>query len=165
MTGNKIDYHSITNQKILGEFVARDVILNASLLVEDLLNANLLSIDDVENYYYYPCPECSDELKEVHNQDKDEIYYECENCDYQWDKENQPPEDQEAHEVYEWWFVTEWLYEKLKAQGEPVIKSNYGYLWGRGATGQAILLDGVMGEIAEDLEILEGQRYDWSKRG
>jgi hypothetical protein len=160
MTDNKIDYHSLTNQKILGEFVARDVILNASILVEDLLNANLLSIDDVENYHYPACPKCGGVMDEELTEANGEGWY-CKDCDYEQVEE---PEE-EAQEIYEWWFVTEWLYEKLKAQGEPIIKSNYGYLWGRGATGQAILLDGVMGKIAEDLEILEGQRYDWSKRG
>ena len=85
----------------------------------------------------------------------------CVGCDYEQEAE---PE-QEAQEIYEWWFVTEWLYEQLQAHGEAVINCGYGYLWGRGATGQAILLDSVMGEIAEDLEILAGQRNDWSTRG
>jgi hypothetical protein len=131
------------------------------VLVEDLLNADLLSMDDVENYHYFACPECGGIMKEVFTQDKQEFYYECRDCSNQ--EEEEP--DQEAQAIYEWWVITGWLYEKLKAQGEPVIKSNYGYLWGRGATGQAILLDGVMGKIAEDLEILAGQKNDWSKRG
>jgi hypothetical protein len=160
MTDKKIDYHSITNQKILGDFVARDVIMNASMLVEDLLNANLLSLDEIENYYSSVCPECGGVMNEVFNQDKQETYYECEACNNQ---EEEP--EQEAQEIYEWWFVTAWLYEQLKAHGEPVINCKYGCLWGRGATGQAILLDAVMGQITEELEILEGQRSDWSKRG
>ena len=160
MIDKNIDYHSLTNQKILGDFVARDVILNASMLVEDLLNANLLSLDEIENYYSSVCPECGGIIKEQLTEANGQGWY-CVGCDYEQEAE---PE-QEAQEIYEWWFVTEWLYEELKAHGEPVINSKYGYLWGRGATGQAILLDGVMGQIAEELEILEGQRSDWSKRG
>jgi predicted RNA-binding Zn-ribbon protein involved in translation (DUF1610 family) len=135
MTDNTIDYHSLTNQEILGEFVALHVILNASMLVDDLLNANLLSIDDVENHYYYPCPECGSEM--ILRDTKVVYRYFCTACDH---SQKEEPE-QEAQEVYEWWFVTEWLFEQLKAHGEPVINSRYGYLWGRGATGQAILLE------------------------
>ena len=169
MTDNNIDYHSLTNQKILGDFVARDVILNASMLAEDLFNANLLSVGDIQNYYYSACPECGGRMKEVFDQDAQDTYYECADCNNRQcidciNQEGEEPE-QKAQEVYEWWFITEWLYEQLKAHGEPVINCRYGYLWGRGATGQAILLDGVIGEIAEDLEILAGQRNDWSKRG
>ena len=168
MTDKNIDYHSLTNQKILGDFVARAVILNATLLAEDLFNADLLSIDEIENYYSAVCPECGGELEKLRQEDKHIVENEleddkwfCNNCDYVTAEE---PE-QEAQEIYEWWFVTEWLYEQLQAHGEPVINCGYGYLWGRGATGQAILLDSVMGEIAEDLEILAGQRNDWSTRG
>ena len=88
---------------------------------------------------------------------------ECGRLEYE-DIENYYSEsEKEPQEVYEWWFVSEWLFEKLKEQGEVVIDSRYGYLWGRCTTGQAILLDGVIGRIAENLEILEGQKNDWSK--
>jgi hypothetical protein len=36
-------------------------------------------------------------------------------------------EDQQ--EIFEWWFVSSWLYERLRDEGEPVINSDYGYLW------------------------------------
>ena len=51
-------------------------------------------------------------------------------------------EDQQ--EIYEWWFVSEWLFNQLQQTGEPVINSDYGYLWGRTCTGQAIFLDSVI---------------------
>jgi hypothetical protein len=136
-----MDYQSSTNQKILGEFVARDVTINASQLVTDLLGKGLLEYEDIENYYQ-PCGEC----------------VMCRAGDFNH------CEDTQAQEIYEWWFVTKWLYKKLKSHSEPVIYSPYGYLWGRCATGQAILLDGVIGRIAEDMEILEGQQNDWSKQ-
>ena len=52
-------------KKILGDFVARDVILNASMLVEDLFNANLLIVGDIQNYYSSACLECGGRMKEV----------------------------------------------------------------------------------------------------
>ena len=55
--------------------------------------------------------------------------------------------DRNFKEIYEWWFVTSWLYEKLKKHNEPVLDCDYGYLWGRTCTGQAISLDGVIEQI------------------
>jgi hypothetical protein len=152
-----MNYKSTTNQRILGDFVARDVLLLASVLVSDLMDKGLLSVEDIENAYYYPCPLCGEAMQD---HAKDLKMLSCTSC-----KLFDSPEDveQTPKEIYEWWFVTPYLYEKLQQKGEPVINSNYGCLWGRCATGQAILLDGVIGEIAEDMQILEGQQNDWSK--
>jgi hypothetical protein len=151
-----MNYKTKVNQRILGDFVGREVILLASVLVDDLMSKGLLSVEDIENAYYYPCPLCGGEME--HHQDLDMLS--CTSC-----KLFDAPKDVEpqAHEIYEWWFVTSYLYEKIKEKGEPVINSNYGYLWGRCATGQAILLDGVIGQIAEEMQILEGQQFDWNK--
>ena len=43
--------------------------------------------------------------------------------------------------------------------GEVVIDSEN--LWGRGSFGQSISLDWVIGDICKNLEILEGQNYEW----
>ena len=82
MTDNNIDYHSLTNQKILGDFVARAVILNASMLVEDLFNADLLSLDEIENYYIYECPKCGGVMDEELTEGNGEGWY-CSDCDYE----------------------------------------------------------------------------------
>lgn len=66
-------------------------------------------------------------------------------------------------EIYEHWIVSDWMGEKLREQGETVVGMLGFNLWGRGTTGQAILLDSVIGRIASEMEILEGQRNDWSK--
>lgn len=112
------------NQRILAKFVDREIIMLASSLVDDLLEKELISYDDYENYY---------------------------------DKDDEP------QEIFEHWFVTEYLYRKLKELGEPVIDSNYGYIWGRTTTGQSIALDSVIETIASDMEILDGQKYSWSE--
>ncbi len=67
--------------------------------------------------------------------------------------------EDEPQEIYEWWLVSSYLCEKLKAKGQPVIEEQN--IWGRCTTGQAILLDYVIGKIAQDMEILEGQKNEW----
>ncbi|PRY29760.1 hypothetical protein CLV58_12522 [Spirosoma oryzae] len=70
--------------------------------------------------------------------------------------------DPKYPEVYEWWMVDSWFAEKLKAKDEVIIEAYNNTYWGRQATGQAILLDNVIGEIASDMQILAGQANSWS---
>ena len=86
--------------------------------------------DDIENNEPRKCGECIGCTAE--NGDG-------EDCD-----------DAISPEVYEWWAVSPWLYEQLKAQGEPVIDT-FPHLWGRTTTGQAIALDGVISRIEQKL--------------
>lgn len=51
-------------------------------------------------------------------------------------------------EIYEWWVVTDWFAEKLKAKGEAILDQWGGPWWGRRTTGQAIYMDSVIQEIA-----------------
>jgi len=65
-------------------------------------------------------------------------------------------------EIYEHWIVYDSLAEKLKEKGE-VVKQILGLnIWGRTTTGQALNMDSVIFEIAKDMEILKGQKNDWS---
>lgn len=69
------------------------------------------------------------------------------------------------YEALEFWSVTGWFARKLEEKGESVGElSNLG-IWGRRTSGQAILLDTVVAEIALEMEILTGQKNDWSKSG
>lgn len=72
--------------------------------------------------------------------------------------------ENEPQEVYEWWAVDEMLFNNLRDKGEPVLEYANMYIWGRTCSGQAILLDHVITEIAADMEILEGQAHDWSRK-
>ncbi len=90
-----------------------------------------------------------DEVEEL----KDEIQ---EDIDELVDLESEP------QEVFEWWLVSDFLARKLEAKGEVIIDGES--IWGRTTTGQAILLDHVISEICSDMEILEGQAHDWSKK-
>src|SRR4051812_17459123 len=109
-----MDYHSTINQSILAEFVEREVIMNASLLVEDLFECGRFDCEDIKNEYHYLCPECGGEMEEITDESNHVTGYTCTDCSHD---QHQEPE-QEAREIYEWWFVTEWLYQKLLAQGQ-----------------------------------------------
>ena len=64
--------------------------------------------------------------------------------------------DFEYLEPYEFWIVSPWLGRKLKEYGEIVSFDFFGFtIWGRCSSGQAILLDGVISRICEELEMLE----------
>lgn len=99
------------------------------------------------------CPECEDEEKEF-----EEIgAYKCENCGHLLGSIDDL--DTEPQEIYEWWMVSGWFAQKLADIGECVLHDEG--IWGRGCTGQAILLDWVISRICYDMEILEGQKYEW----
>lgn len=88
---------------------------------------------------------------------------------FSWeDVENTYEEDEDGEEVYrevfEWWRITEWLYRKLREKGEVVLEGSYFYYWGRCCTGQSISLDSIIDKICEEMEIFEGQKFDWSKK-
>lgn len=75
-------------------------------------------------------------------------------------------EDDEGNtlEVYEYWLVTSWFAEKLKAQGELVAESFNLVIWGRQTTGQAIYADAVIDDITRELfakndSIVDPQSY------
>lgn len=67
------------------------------------------------------------------------------------------------HEVYEYWAVDSAYVSDLTDRGEMVEEILGFHVWGRQCTGQAIKLDCVILDIAKGMEILEGQRHDWSK--
>lgn len=62
-------------------------------------------------------------------------------------------EDEEGNmqEVFEYWVVTSWFAEKLKAQGELVTEFFNLFIWGRQTTGQAIYADAVIDDITREL--------------
>jgi hypothetical protein len=125
----------IDKQQRLDTFVQREVIMLASQLVEDLLEAAMygekvfgsVELDSIENLY---------------------ITDEAIAKDYGYDSLEAIQESgEDRQEIYEWWFVSGWLYKHLKEAGEPVIDSDYGYIWGRTCTGQAIAIDTVIEDI------------------
>lgn len=136
--------NEIKNQEICRKLVDREVIMNASQLVQDgneKLLFNSCDIYEIAENLFMNDEEAIDagfeSLEEARNSGQD------------------------IKEPLEWWFVTEYFYNKLKDKNEVVYNSDYGYLWGRTTSGQAILLDNVIQEIASEMEILAGQQYSW----
>ncbi len=182
------------NQEIKSRFIDREVYCNVGTLAEYVLSTSELadnppfSIDDIENYYYLPTEDIIynalkdwDEKEEdfkmyandpdtynrrvktsgdfevfLKSLDDDDLKTFCDDFEYEY-------EDQ-AHEIFEWWAVSSYLFDKLKAEGYPVVECGTLYIWGRTTTGQAILLDGVITRICADMEILEGQSNSWAKK-
>lgn len=151
----KINYNSIKNQEIKSKFIEREVIKCFSQAMQVLLEKEIISYDDIENLYNYACPECGyshADLNKFTNYYKSKEALKCPYCNKILETE---PES-EPVDIFEWWIVTEYLYNKLKEKGECVLEWEDCYIWGRTTTGQAIHLDGVISEICKEMEILEG---------
>jgi len=149
-----MDYNSIGNQRIKEKFISKHVYYNITTEVEYILSKSWkdetpYTYDDVENRLDLSCGYCN-ECKTHVETNKNGECAECKSTDIDYDPQ----------EVYQWFAVSRFLAEKLKEKGHPVLNDEY---WGRCTCGQAISLDGVIDEICEEMEILEGQEYDWSK--
>ncbi len=168
----KIDHDSAVNQEIKGRLVAGEVltcfsyemeaILKASAELPSKAMADLPDYEDIENLYQYKCPECGDgqpSMGDFGQETENPNEFHCPSCDAHFATE---PE-QTPQEILEWWIVSDWLAGKLSDKGEPVLEWGNNWFWGRTCSGQAILLDGVISGIAEEMEILEGQKNDWRK--
>ena len=57
----------------------------------------------------------------------------------------------ENSEIMEWWLVTPYMAELLKEKGEVILSYYDCYWWGRQTSGQALYMDGVIQEIAEQI--------------
>ena len=162
----KHDFNSSVNQEVKGKFIGREVFCCVSQMMTDLLekDEDMKLREDIENLSGYECPNCGDMTNEADDYKQDDIKsendldYICPSCNHVLDDE---PEYNDA-EVFEWWAVSNFLYEKLKEKGYVVLEYGTMYVWGRCTSGQAILLDLVISEICTEMEILEGQANDWS---
>ena len=97
---------------------------NLCLTIEKMLEDNPELLMDAENYQLNK----KEQNKDIKNEDE-------------W---TEP-------EIYEFWSVSDWLYNKLKEKGEIVFECLDFNVWGRQTTGQAIKLDDVIQKIAEEI--------------
>lgn len=168
----------VEKQNVLGNFVKDNVIADVTSVVEYILTTSSVyghvespfTYDDVENYYIdnsekileiqdildeIDTLECLLEDNKISEEEKARLEelrkkVECENLENRI--EELRDENDSYADVLEWWQVSPMLLEKLKDKGEVVISSfNY---WGRCTSGQAILLDEVIEEIAEDIKLI-----------
>ena len=167
-----MDYNSTKNQEIKGKLVSREVIYCVSTLVSELANKAEEFRDYEDDLYgaFQAEPDYQEAAEyEGWEQTGHEGYFINEEgrevCANDWrelcEEENIDTFDYQA-EVYEHWLVTEWLADRLEEQGQKVLRDFFGLtVWCRCTTGQAILLDHVISKIAEEMEILEGQKNEW----
>lgn len=164
----KRDYNSIKNQEIKGRLVDREVVHCCSTMISELLDEDTRLSEEARELFYsqldyetakenYLYSAGEDEQKELRE------FYEVEGLDEVEADEfcNDQNIDPDYSEPYEFWIVTDWFGEKLRKHGQ-IVEDFMGFtIWGRQTTGQAILLDYVISQIAEDMEILEGMDNEW----
>ncbi|NDU99225.1 hypothetical protein [Spirosoma terrae] len=97
-----------------------------------LAKAGYSTMEDFSDYY----EDCDVKLTKKETKLLDDLHHE-------WKYR-----DSETLDIFEWYRVTQWLAEKLMDNGQPVLCNDYGYWWGRTCTGQAIILDGTIQQIA-----------------
>lgn len=74
------------------------------------------------------------------------------------------PEQEDPSEIYEHYSVSDWFGKQMQDRDHGVCEEIMGLtIWGRPTTGQSICIDCAVMDLASDMEILEGQRNDWSK--
>lgn len=70
--------------------------------------------------------------------------------------------DPYQNEAYEHWAVTGYFQTRLSGHGEITGELFDFKIWGRCCTGQSISMDSVIAEIAAEMQILKGQKNEWS---
>lgn len=174
-----MNFNSEENQRIKGEFVSREVLTCFSEAMSELEEKEVIQFEDWENYFVYPefhsefvhfnggsyddLQEAIEELQEkiearedyLSENGNDEEYPEDEILEnMQFDLGELENLEDEPQDIFEYWLVSNWLFEKLRDKGEPVLEWAGLYIWGRTCTGQAIRLDSVISEICSDLGML-----------
>lgn len=88
--------------------------------------------------------------------------YKCAECEriISVDEYDEMAEVDTGH-IFNWYMITPWLLDKLIEYGEPVISNPP--IWGRRKVTKDPWNDPVIEAICGELEILEGQKHDWSR--
>jgi len=107
-------------------FVQNNVICCQSMLVDEMLKKDVFNYEDIIN------------ITKTEKELLDEGYSR---------EQIEAGDIDEYKEIFEWWIVSDFMLEELKALSEPVLENDYGEWWGRTCTGQAILMDGIIDEI------------------
>ena len=111
------EYHQ--NKNLLTKWLETNIISYGGELFNTLMNKEVITYEDIENYY--------EEINESDYKTMEEYKNALDN--------------QEPQQVMQWYMVTEEGYNKFKKVGYPVVKINELHFYGRTAYGQAIYLD------------------------
>jgi len=126
-------------QDITQKFIYPHILRNQSRLIDDLdkLEVGGFLYEDIDNLYMtdeeiikWHLDDIEIEGKEITAEDLDEFRYD------------------NPKEIYEWYLVSDWFFDRLKEINEPILNNDYGEYWGRCCTGQSIYLDYVIQELA-----------------
>jgi hypothetical protein len=170
----------MTRQERASNIVRDNVIYCVTMLVEDLLDKDILSYDDMCNLTVDKSEEISEkedaieELECIISAFKSDLEYE-DNINEIKGIENEisinrklleklreeleelQEQDGTHQEAYEWWIVDDWIADKLKERDEIILECEYFTAWGRGTSGQAIEMDSIILDIAEYLNNKYGE--------
>ena len=146
--------------------ISNEILAVQSSLVEKLLSENIIQIDTIQNYYHYHVDNKLTGSDEYMSSDEFDTYKEKieekindlesdEKDATEWQEHLDELENIESQpqEIYEWWLISDWLKEKLLAEGEPVLDTDYGIWWGRTSSGQQIVADGIIQKIVKKINI------------
>ena len=131
---------------LIEKIINVEILTLANELAEHHLYNDEYLIDNVENLYYefesashgkYECNECTN----IGVVNDDGI---CINC---FDDS-----DTKHKEIFQWFIVSDWLYEKLNKQGEPVVEIKGVYFWGRCGYGYSLENEWCLKRIVKELE-------------
>lgn len=115
----------------------------------------------------YICPVCGltyPTLAQARTCCESETVHVCQYCGAVYSDDEYDDLDTTPPEIFEWWAVSNWFGEKLKARGEVVLDCWGKSYWGRQTTGQVISLDFVIASIAKEMQILDGQPHSWASK-
>lgn len=140
-----------------------DILARQSSLVSDLLSEDRegFTVDDIENLYPDPsdwtarhCREWIDDnldgsidYPDEESEGEEQGYLSRDVNDWR----DVVRDNTEPSEPLEWWLVTASLADDLDSIGEPLIRNGYGNWWGRTCSGQSIMLDGTLQQIAKNI--------------
>lgn len=138
-------------QELLREFINREVSCDVTTLLfglgDPIFDDFPHLFEGAPSWGEWTCPKCK------HTWEEEPETTLCPKC-----KETLPGRDDnfdptEFDPIYEHWIISSWLADELEERGEAIETDFYGLaIWGRSATGQAILLDRVIREIYQDLQ-------------
>lgn len=148
-----IDQESRNNLAIRRDFVGREVKANITDLADHLFGLDQVTpyadYEDFTNYDFTLCPECGESVANYPGLRQ----FTCPHCGYESEVDEIP--EKTYAEPMEFYIVSELLGKQLEARGEMIMPRLLGWIWGRQTTGQAVYMDGVIGEICKHLGILE----------
>ena len=139
-------------QQLAESLFRNDVLACQSCLVDELLKENREGFqpEDIENIFADPeewtLDKCRDWLDDHGIEHPDP-----EGSPKVEDWRDTIRDNDYGQEVLEWWLVTSYLMERLREIGEPLIDNDYGEWWGRTCSGQSVIDDGTLKEVATSM--------------